>query len=312
MLSISAGEVIRCARGRRPSTVVSRDLGYKTNVVYRWETEKASPTWSQFVDFCEVMDRRVISDFSRFFRLDFPMRDGQRVVKHFAGVTPHSEVARRLNVPKSTVSKWVNGRQEPPCQTIFDLIAMAGAHLHAFLGRYSRFSKIPEVANHLQAQKLFSDNPGALALFNLLDLESYRTSMRDETWIASQCGFSVQATKHLISEMLRLRILERQDGKLKAVANSVMLLTADVRHRDCMGFWLNQARAQLLDGRIPILENKYRIFSADEQAIQEISQATEKYIHHLGGIIEKAQSRPQTKVLSLVLALNSALKVDPV
>src|SRR5688572_7368412 len=48
-----ARELVRALRGRRSQVAVSKRLGFRTNVLYTWESGRSSPHMGEFLRFAE-------------------------------------------------------------------------------------------------------------------------------------------------------------------------------------------------------------------------------------------------------------------
>ena len=62
-----AAELIRSLRGKRSQAAFSRKLGYKSNIVNRWEAREAFPSASTFLAVVASVHRKQPSPLLRFF-----------------------------------------------------------------------------------------------------------------------------------------------------------------------------------------------------------------------------------------------------
>jgi hypothetical protein len=63
-----AAELIRAVRGRRSQAGLSRRIGYRSNIVHRWEAGQCWPTAADFLEVCVKLRLDVRASFSRFDR----------------------------------------------------------------------------------------------------------------------------------------------------------------------------------------------------------------------------------------------------
>jgi len=62
-----AAELLRSLRGKRSQAAFSRKLGYKSNIVNRWEAGEAFPLAATFLRVVASVNKRQLSPLLRFF-----------------------------------------------------------------------------------------------------------------------------------------------------------------------------------------------------------------------------------------------------
>ncbi|MDH5675329.1 MAG: helix-turn-helix domain-containing protein [Myxococcales bacterium] len=96
-------QLIRSLRGRRSQAALSRRLGYRTNVVQRWEAGRCFPTAARFFQMCERVGVDLEASFTQFHGrrpewLDLHAPDGpQAVIALLQGLRGRTPLDAREN-----------------------------------------------------------------------------------------------------------------------------------------------------------------------------------------------------------------------
>ena len=118
-----ASELVRAVRGRRSQQTVSTRLGFKSNVVYAWESGRSYPTAAEFLRFaevCKVALRPALAGF--YVRAPAWLSSAKRVSSPAAvatflrdqrGRTPIVELAAATKLSRFALSRWLKGDAEP-------------------------------------------------------------------------------------------------------------------------------------------------------------------------------------------------------
>lgn len=296
---IDQSEILTILRGKKPSSLVSQKMGFKTNVVYSWERKQRSMSWVQFVKFCEVVDRKFIEDFRLFFRIENDLKQSELVVAQLIGDCSNLEIAKILGIAKSKVSKWLHGKQEPSYQDIMMLASISGGQLAAFFMTQEKFSQLSKISSLKQIKIFFETYPKAILIWNIIDLESYKQGRVSESKMAQLCQLKLSELIEMLSKMESLHILKKSDSLWTHDHHSVCFIGTQDEQNKMMHYWLSESARKLMLKNASSPVSRYNIFTADHKAISEIQNATIDFLHKVGAIIESAQSRPQTSLLIL-------------
>jgi ribosome-binding protein aMBF1 (putative translation factor) len=63
-----AVELVRALRGSRSRARLSQRLGYRSNVVQRWESRRSFPTAARFLELHQQLEPQRLNCFEAFFR----------------------------------------------------------------------------------------------------------------------------------------------------------------------------------------------------------------------------------------------------
>lgn len=190
-MPLSQGEVVKILKGRRPSALVSKRLGFRSNIVYSWETSRRLMSWSQFVSFCRLVDEEFLDDFQRFFRIPGDLTNAPGLLQYFAGANPKSEIAKTIGLSKSKVSKLLNGQQAPSFEEVLKIATCTGGQVAAFFATQAKFANHPLSILLVNITNLFFAHPRGILVWTALDLEKYRKGLLDHAQMARLCGLDL-------------------------------------------------------------------------------------------------------------------------
>lgn len=126
-----AVELIRALRGRRSRPAFSRHLGYRSNVVQRWESQVSWPTAARFFTVCERLRIGTRAAVSRFLRrnprwLSEPgltaIGGVSALLSDLQGQTPLRVLSERTGYNRFSISRWLKGEAMPRLPELLNLI----------------------------------------------------------------------------------------------------------------------------------------------------------------------------------------------
>jgi transcriptional regulator with XRE-family HTH domain len=121
-----AAELLRALRGRRSQTAFSRRLGYKSNVVYRWESGRSWPTAAAALRAAQKTGVALHAGLCEFYRrpphwlrhTDPASPEGvATLLRDLRGSLPIGELARRAGRSRFAVSRWLKGEASRVCRS---------------------------------------------------------------------------------------------------------------------------------------------------------------------------------------------------
>jgi hypothetical protein len=179
-----SAEVIRSLRGKRSQAAFSRKLGYKSNIVNRWEAGRAFPTASMFLRIVASLQKRQPSPLVRFFprapaeivALGAPSPRSVGVfLRELRGKAPILSVASESGYNRYSVSRWLGGSVEPRLPQFLCLIEVMSRRLLDFLACCTDPARLPSVAATWKRLELARhaayEQPWSHAVLRALELE---------------------------------------------------------------------------------------------------------------------------------------------
>lgn len=308
-------ELLRAWRGRRSQVQLSRRLGFRSNVLYAWESGRAYPTAAQALRVAKLTGVDLRAALERFYR-DVPPGIGKLEPASRAGVAALltelrgrmqiGELARRSGHSRFAVARWLKGSCEPRLPEFLALVEASSLRLLDYLSTLIDANKLPSIAERwslLEAgREAAYAEPWTQAVLLVLELDTYREHNRrhDSRWIARQLGTQVETVERCIELLARTEQI-RWDGTHWALAR---VLTIDTRRDRAAGLAIKRCWAAVGIERIErgaagiFGYNVFTISNADLQRLRELHQA---YFSQMRAII--AESRPPERVVVTNLQL---------
>jgi hypothetical protein len=307
-------EFVRSLRGRRSQAGLSRRLGYRTNVLYAWESGRNFPTAAhalQLATRCGVDVRRALSDFYRtspaWLEREEPASPAgvAALLDDLRGRTSVVDLARAAERSRFAVARWLSGAAEPKLPEFLLLVDKCSLRLLDFVAAFTDPSEVPSVArawHELEAARRAAyEVPWTQAVLRALELSDYLELPRHQPgWIASRIGISPE------DEQRCLELLERT-GQVFSDAGRLRLrevLAIDTR-RDAKAeigvkrWWSELAISRLSRNSEGVFS--YNVFAVSETDLRRIEDLYRAYFRQVRSII--AQSQPSERVVLATLQL---------
>lgn len=201
-------ELVRALRGRKSQAALSRHLGFKTNVLYAWESGRNSPTASQVLDLARRARVDPAALFRGFYRVDRPwiaaasdLTNAESVrafLVDLRGSLPMSELSGSTGLSRFALSRIFKGEAQPKIGEFLHLIQVCTRRLLDFIGLVTDPEQLPSVAElwaRQQARRRAATRvPWSPALRCALELASYRTLPRHVPgWLAERLHIDERA-----------------------------------------------------------------------------------------------------------------------
>lgn len=196
----TAVELIRELRGKRSRAELSRRIGYRSNIVHRWETGHSWPTTSRFLQaYCGVRPagRRWLQ---RFFHsppdwvAELEPSSPQAVaafLRFLRGKAPIASIAERAGYHRSSVSRWLSGAAEPKLPEFLRLVDAMSRRLPDFVATLVDPARLPSLQRRWQrlqlARKAGYDVPWSHAVLRALELAGMPSgAAAQQAWLAER------------------------------------------------------------------------------------------------------------------------------
>lgn len=209
-------ELVVALRGKRSRRQFSAFLGYKSNIVQRWETGTAFPKAAVFLDACErKLHCGLTSAYGQLFQRPAPWQDTdmeprQALIAFLAdlrGKRSIKDVAQGCGRNRFTVARWLNGEGEPTLPELLLLVDVMTGRLLDFLSSFTNPEHLPSVLTawrHLEAsRRLAYQSPWGHAILRTLCLDS--CVIGDETnlvsWISERLDLPQEDVRTIFLEL---------------------------------------------------------------------------------------------------------------
>ncbi len=198
-----AADFVRDVRGKRSQMGLSRALGYRSNIVYRWEAGQCWPTAADFFARCRKL-RLDAGAFASLFPRQLRWQGAHdptspaglaAFLEGLRGGAPIIELARTAGVNRYTVSRWLKGSAQPRLPDFFRMVEASSQRLLDLLSHWIDPERLPSTRQRWRqlerARRLAYEQPWAHAVLRVLQLTDYGEAARDRRWIADRLGIAV-------------------------------------------------------------------------------------------------------------------------
>jgi len=262
-LDAIAADLIRALRGARSQSEFSRRLGYRSNIVHRWESGKCWPTAAAFLGACQRARPALAQCFERFFlrkpawfdaREPFSPASIAAFLRDLRGKAPLVQLAGRSGYNRYSVGRWLRGSAEPKLPEFLGLIEATSRRALDFIATLTDPKRMATVSTRWQrlerARAAAYDRPWSHAVLRALELEEYRgCAGSGESWIAARLGIEVPEVEQALELLESTGQIVKSAGKWRID----QLLSVDTsqnaaRSRELKNAWASVAASRLRAG----------------------------------------------------------------
>jgi len=310
-----ARELLKQLRGRRSQRQLSRQLGYQSNVLYRWESGRSWPSAEAFFALVDHVrgrggSRRCLEEFLR----EQPLTAGQtlkdsavllEVLGRLRGEARINDIARQLGCSRFVVARWLNGTT---CLRLPELLAYVEAttlRLLDFLAAFASPAQLPSVRKQWQlleaSRRSAYEHPWSHAVLRVLETRAYQQLKRHRRgWIAERIGLSVKEEETCLEVLRQAGQIRLQRGRLVVCETR----TIDTRARpdqahNLKAFWLGVA-AERQKAEHPGVY-AYNVCSMSDADLHKLRQMHQAFFADMRRLI--AASEPCERVVLLATQL---------
>ena len=220
-----AAELVRSVRGGQSQASLSRRLGYRSNIVSRWEAGAAFPTAARFLSALRRV-RPSEPTYERVFfarapqslrELDATSSAGVAAfLRELRGRTPIQNIARDSGFNRYSVSRWLSGDAEPRLPEFLRLIEVMSRRLLDFLACLTDPTRINSVAapwKRLElARALAYEMPWSHAVLRALELDA-TGRQHQKAWLAERLGLSLVDVTRALDALVRTGQVKKTHGR---------------------------------------------------------------------------------------------------
>lgn len=295
-----AAELIRSLRGKRSQAAFSRKLGYRSNIVNRWEAREAFPSASTFLEVVASVQRKQPSPLLRFFprppeELVALGTDSARGVAVFLrelqGKTPILSIAKESGYNRYSISRWLAGSVELRLPQFLHLIEVMSRRLLDFLACCTDPATLPSIARDHERLALARETayaqPWSHAVLCALELAS-APKTEQAAWLADRLGAPPAEIAAALALLEATGQVQRRGGRytLKQVI-SVNTAHDPERSRALKVSWTETALARLRSGAPG--NYGYSVFSISAADLRRLRDVHLEYVRAMQAIIAASQ-----------------------
>jgi DNA-binding transcriptional regulator YiaG len=303
-------ELVVALRGARSQTALSRRLGYRTNVVYLWESGRRAPTGAAFLWLAHKVGVDV-RGVLRGFASDDPGLEPWRPdalaawLDRLRGRRSVADLARTLGRDRHAVRRWLGGETEPRLPELLELVEVCttrGLDLVAEFADPAGLDSVAEPWRQLEAARRSArELPWTPAVLLALELGAYRAlTAHEDGWIARRLALSVDDERACLDALAGAGQIRWDGARWEPVSVQAVDTRTPERRSDTKRFWAGVARDRLGSGL-----SSWNLFSVSEDDLARIQELQRQHYRAIRAI---AVASPAAE--RLVLANQQLVALD--
>jgi hypothetical protein len=277
----TAAELVRALRGRRSCAELSRRIGYRSNIVHRWESRRSWPTAARFLQVHRKLRPKAPIWLESFFHALPDWAAAQEptsatavaaFLQHLRGKTPVLRVAELAQRNRYSVARWLCGTAEPKLPDFLRLVDVMSRRLPDLIAAFEDPSHLPSVSRSWERLELARhagyDLPWSHAVLRALELRGMpQGTAAQRQWIARRLGITLERSAQVKRTARGYRLLE-----VMAIDTG----QSPDRARDLKIAWLETALQRLranTPGRFG-----YSVFAVSKATLRELHDLHLQYV----------------------------------
>ncbi len=297
---VITAEVIRSLRGKRSQAGFSRKLGYKSNIVNRWEARLAFPTAATFLRVVASVQKQS-SPLVRFFPRTpeeivalgaASPRGVAAFLRELRGKAPILSVARESGYNRYSVARWLAGSVEIRAPQFLHLVEVMSRRLLDFLALCTNPAQLPSVARQHEklelARQAAYKKPWSHAVLRALELSGSNRGDQ-ELWLAERLGATADEVTSALTLLAATDQVQRR-GKRWKLKRVISVNTSRDREK-ALGLklsWTETALARMRRGAPG--SYGYSVFAITKRDLRRLRDVHLEYVRAMQAII--AGSKP--------------------
>lgn len=294
-----AADLVRALRGRLSRAAFSKRLGYRSNVVVRWETKSAWPSADAFLTRVGAIKPRLLQLLPRFLghapashtNTKVMPADVASFLRELRGKTPLSVLAERAGYSRFRVSRWLQGSSRPRLPEFLCLVEAATRRLLDLIAHMTDPLHMPTVAPRYRelrvAREVAYDAPWSHAVLRTLELTDH-PSKHQPAWIAKRLGISVVEVEAGLAQLVRGGLVRKIRNRYRPTRVQLIDTRADpTRALGLKAHWARSAVARLEAGAPGGFG--YSLFAVSKRDLQRLRELHLEYVRAMQTVIAESE-----------------------
>lgn len=307
-----SSELVRALRGGRSQTALSRWLGYRSNVLYTWESGRRWPSASQLFRLIARTGRDPRAAWRGFAvdleDADLTTREGvARLLAGLRGGARVSDVAERCGVSRFAASRWLRGQAEPRLPELLSLVEALTLRLADFLAALVDPDELPSLRAHWQElgarRQVAFTHPWSQAVLRELETVRYRRSRGRQShagWLARRLGIDEDTAEAALSALRDAGLIRYERGRWLTEPVAVDTSTASLEaRRNLKAHWAAVGRERLLRDADGLFS--WSVFALSEADYERVRALHVHYMQSLRQIVDDSSPSEVVAVANVQL-----------
>ena len=307
-----AAQWLRAMRGKRSQRALSRRLGYRTNIAYRWESGRCWPTASKAMRALKKLGWNLQDALARFegrsagwaARCDLTQPEGiVMLLEQLRQRVPVIAIARATGHSRFAVARWLKGQAEPRLPELLQLIDACSLRLLDFVAQLFTPDQVPLLGQRMSqleaVRRAAYSEPLSHAVLRALELESYaRQSRHRRGWLAKRLGISLEDEQRCLAVLAEAGQIHWRRARWHVAEQAVTDTRADPEAaRALKAFWARRAIDALEQRASASSEDAFtfNLMSVSEADLERLRDLKRRYFREMRAIV--AESQPNERVV---------------
>jgi DNA-binding transcriptional regulator YiaG len=296
-----AVELIRALRGRRSQVAFSKRLGYRSNIVQRWEARQCWPAAAVLLRRCKRVGVDVGACYERFYgrRPEWLGERDKGAEAHVAmflndlrGKAPIGELAARVGTNRYTVSRWLKGRSQPRLPDFLAMIDASSRRLLDFIAGLVDPVRLPSLAREWtqleSAREAAYATPWSHAVLRALELQGGAPSGGESAWLSRKLGIPRAVAQQALAALHATGQVELRGDRLAPARTGDVDTGRDPRRaRELKVRWTETALERLRAGSPGLFG--YTVFAISRRDLRRLREIQLQYVRQLQAVIASSQ-----------------------
>ncbi len=295
-----AAALIRALRGKRSQAGLSKRLGYRSNIVQRWETAQCWPTAARFFSMCRRVGVDLDAILASFHRPRPSWADEiqltspagvARWLRELKGKTPIGSVADAAQVSRFRVARWLKGDAQPRLPELLMMVDVCSGRLVDFVATLTDPARVEPLAREHEllqrAREAAYRHPWSQAVLRALELPQPQRGQN--TWLAQTLGIGVPEVAQALAALEQSGQVTKSRGRYVPEPLRHINTSADPEQaRALKRTWAEAAISRLAAGRPGLFG--YALFAASRADLQRLRELQLEYTRQMQSLIAQSTS----------------------
>jgi transcriptional regulator with XRE-family HTH domain len=301
----ASAELVRELRGARTQKALSRALGYRSNVVFSWESGRDVPAVTVLLELLAKVGRDPRSWLLDFGRGDVPevLSDASHMAAYASSLNRGrslNDLAQALGRSRYVVSRWLSGKTEIPLPEFFRLVDTTTLSALDLLALLVSPSALPAIAPHYKrleaARRSAQEKPWSHAIVHMVELPSYRALLVHEVgWFASRLNIDQDEEAQCLDLLVQMGRLTFDGTRYQSTGSLAVDTRPDPEAtRRLAAFWMHEGAERVLmsgSGRFA-----FNAFGISKKDLEKLGELQRRYFAELRAIVADS---PRTEAVAV-------------
>ncbi len=300
-----ARELVKTLRGSRSQAALSRWLGFKTNVVYTWESGRSEPSVVQLFQLATKTGLDPKQALGAFYRRAprwlveakvIGRRQVAALLEQERGGVPVLQIARETGVSRHSLARYLRAEADMRLSDFLRVLDYCSRRMLDFLALWVDVTELPSIAGAWQRQALARrtayERPWSHAVLRCLELSDARKGTLTAATIAQRLGVERAEVEGCLTLLEQSGQIRRRGKRWITDPSQSVDLSADREAaRELASWWLGVA-VQRSRGRRGMFA--YNLCSVSGRDLQRIADLQRDCLRRIRAIV--AESKPAERV----------------